>query len=161
MPHPSQQRTPVPISGQAGCRSRARLLALPYVSCLLAAFVLNLSSSARGCGLPQAQILSQASRGADHDGDPRVRVPGAQRTIALKMPAFKRCFEQMNASGRVALMMIIVPDGVVTRAHVDGPVPRPVASCIESHALDTVFSEPEGGRTARLLVPVSVIKQPI
>lgn len=93
------------------------------------------------------------------EGDSRVRVPNAERTIARKMPAFRRCFERMNASGRVSLAMTIVPDGVVARAEVNGPVARIIADCIEAHALQTVFSQPEGGRTARLLVPVSVIRQ--
>ncbi len=92
-------------------------------------------------------------------GDPRVRVPDAQKTIAQKMPEFRRCFERMHASGQVALDMTIVSDGAVSRARAKGAVPRDVSRCIESRALRTVFSEPEGGRTARLLVPVAYIRQ--
>lgn len=102
---------------------------------------------------------SVGSAVGEEEGDPRVKVPDAERTIALTMPAFRRCFESMNASGRVALVMTIIGDGAVSSARVEGPVPRPVAECIRRHALRTVFSEPEGGRTARLFVPFSYIRQ--
>ncbi len=103
--------------------------------------------------------MASTRSSVESEGDPRVRVPHAQRTIARKMPAFRRCFEQMNASGRVELVMTIISDGAVSRARVEGSVPRIVARCLESQALSTVFSEPEGGRTARLHVPVALIRQ--
>jgi hypothetical protein len=92
-------------------------------------------------------------------GDPRVVVPHAQRTIARTMPQFRRCFERMQASGKISLVLTIDEAGGVAGAEARGPVPREVTQCIESRARRAQFDSPEGGRVARLDVPLAVIRQ--
>ncbi len=86
-------------------------------------------------------------------------VPHAQRTIAKTMPQFRRCFERMQASGKISLTLTIDQAGGVAAAEARGPVPREVTQCVESRALRTQFSSPEGGQMARLDVPLAVIRQ--
>jgi|GEM_PF-2670132 len=93
-------------------------------------------------------------------GDPRVFVPHAQRTIARRMPQFRRCFERMDAAGKISLVLTIDGGGAVSHAEAYGPVPREVTACVESTARRAQFSSPEGGAVARLDVPVAIIRQP-
>lgn len=92
-------------------------------------------------------------------GDPRVVVPYAQRTIAKTMPQFRRCFERMQASGKISLVLTIDETGGVSWAQARGPVPREVTQCVESRARQAQFDSPEGGQIARLDVPLAVIRQ--
>lgn len=113
-------------------------------------------------GAPQTHgTVSPGDQATAHamEGDPRVVVPHAQRTIAMTMPQFRRCFERMQASGKISLILTIDQAGGVAAAQARGAVPREVTQCVESRALRTQFASPEGGRMARLDVPLAVIRQ--
>ncbi len=131
----------------------------------LGAAVVGLSTAGlfSGCTTepPASAPVSQndGARTLRVQGDPRVVVPHAQRTIARTMPQFRRCFERMQASGKISLTLTIDQAGGVAAAEARGPVPREVTQCVESRALRTQFSSPEGGRMARLDVPLAVIRQ--
>lgn len=103
--------------------------------------------------------VASSSSAPQLEGDPRVVVPHAQRTIAQTMPLFRRCFERMHASGKIELILTIDQAGSVAHAQAHGPVPREVTHCVESRARRAHFSSPEGGRIARLDVPVAVFRQ--
>lgn len=115
-----------------------------------------------GCGSEKkghSYTVGSPGSGRRVEGDPRVVVPHAQRTIAQTMPQFRRCFERMHASGKISLVLTIDQAGSVAHAQAYGPVPREVTHCVESRARRAQFSSPEGGRIARLDVPVAVIRQ--
>jgi outer membrane biosynthesis protein TonB len=120
-----------------------------------------------GCSKTPSQQIGSPSGvwGAPPDlgeagpGNPYAEVPNAHLTIARHMPEFRRCFEMMDASGKVSLVLIIGREGHVRRAHASGPVPRKVTRCVEETARSAQFSPPEGAQIARLDVPVAIYRQ--